>query len=103
MAAYPAPPDPPRKQAIAHAVGFLYMMPLMTISTDLERCDGLGLAELVRRKEVTAEEVLEATLSRIETRNPAINAVVTRMDDQARALIGAGLPAGAFTRARSLS
>src|SRR5262245_23271099 len=97
MAAYPAPPDPPRKQAIAHAVGFLYMMPLMTISTDLERCDGLGLAELVRRKEVTAEEVLEATLARIDARNPAINAVVTRMDDQARALIATGLPTGPFT------
>ncbi len=66
------------------------------LATEFERYDGLGLAELVRKKEVTADEVLAAALDRIETRNPALNAVVTRMDDQARAAIRAGLPDGPF-------
>jgi amidase len=74
-----------------------HMMPAMGTLAEFERYDGLGLAELVRRKEVKPEEVLEAALARIEARNPALNAVVTRMDDQARAAIAAGLPDGPFT------
>jgi amidase len=66
------------------------------LAQEFERYDGLGLAELIRTKEVTVEEVLAATLERIEARNPAINAVVTRMDEQARAAIRAGLPDGPF-------
>ena len=67
------------------------------LTEQFERYDGLGLAELIRTKEVTADEVLAATLERIEARNPAINAVVTRMDEHARAAIRAGLPEGPFT------
>jgi amidase len=66
------------------------------LAQEFERHDGLGLAELIRTKEVTVEEVLAATLERIEARNPAINAVVTRMDEQARAAVRAGLPDGPF-------
>jgi Asp-tRNA(Asn)/Glu-tRNA(Gln) amidotransferase A subunit family amidase len=66
------------------------------LAEEFERYDGLGLAELIRTKEVTADEVLAATLERIDARNPAINAVVTRMDDHARAAIRAGLPDGPF-------
>ena len=66
------------------------------LSEQFERYDGLGLAELIRTKEVTPDEVLAATLERIDARNPAINAVVARMDDQARAAIRAGLPEGPF-------
>src|SRR5690242_5219658 len=61
------------------------------------RYDGLGLAELVRRRAVTAAEVLEAAIARVEASNPVINAVVGRLYDQARAAITAGLPAGLFT------
>jgi amidase len=64
---------------------------------DVERYDGLGLAELVRTREVTPEELLEACLARIDKRNPVVNAIVTRMDDQARAAIRAGVPAGPFS------
>jgi amidase/6-aminohexanoate-cyclic-dimer hydrolase len=64
---------------------------------EFDRYDGLGLAELVRRRAVSAEEILDETLARIEARNPAINAVVTRMDDQARAALRAGLADGPFT------
>ena len=66
------------------------------LAAEFERYDGLGLAELIRTKEVTPEEVLTATLERIDARNSAVNAVVTRMDDQARAAIRAGLPDGPF-------
>lgn len=64
---------------------------------DYERYDGLGLAGLVRAGEVKPEEMLEAAIERIEALNPALNAVVTRLYDQARAALAAGLPAGPFT------
>ena len=66
------------------------------LAEQFERSDGLGLAELIRTKEVTADEVLAETLERIDARNPALNAVVTRMDEHARAAIRAGLPDGPF-------
>jgi amidase len=64
---------------------------------DYERYDGLGLAGLVRGGEVKAEEMLEAAIERVDALNPALNAVVTRLYDQARAALAAGLPAGPFT------
>ncbi|OLD32526.1 MAG: hypothetical protein AUI49_02880 [Candidatus Rokubacteria bacterium 13_1_40CM_2_68_13] len=66
------------------------------MAADFEQHDGLGLAELIRTKELTPDEVLAATLDRIAVRNPVVNAVVTRMDDHARAAIRAGLPDGPF-------
>lgn len=69
----------------------------MTLSQEFERHDGLGLAALVRRREVTPAELLEATLSRIEAWNPSLNAVVHVMADAARRDIDAGLPEGPFT------
>jgi amidase/6-aminohexanoate-cyclic-dimer hydrolase len=69
----------------------------MSIDALLDREDGLGLAELVRRREVSAKELLDAAIARVEARNPAVNAVITRMYDAARAAIGAGLPSGPFT------
>lgn len=59
--------------------------------------DGLGLAELVRRGEVSARELLEEAIRRTEKVDPQINAVVVRHDDHARHQIDAGLPAGPFT------
>ncbi len=66
-------------------------------SEEFARYDGLGLAELVRRREVSAAEMLEAAIGRVEAGNHAVNAVVCRLYDQARAAIAAGLPAGPFT------
>jgi len=66
-------------------------------SEEFARYDGLGLAQLVRRREVTAGEVLEAAIAQVEASNHVINAVVCRLYDQARAAITAGLPAGPFT------
>ncbi|OGL09608.1 MAG: hypothetical protein A3I14_11000 [Candidatus Rokubacteria bacterium RIFCSPLOWO2_02_FULL_73_56] len=69
----------------------------MSWPQDFDQYDGLGLAELVRRRALKAEELLEAAIARVEARNPAVNAVVTRLYDQARAAIAAGLPEGPFT------
>jgi amidase/6-aminohexanoate-cyclic-dimer hydrolase len=59
--------------------------------------DGLGLAGLVRRGEVSAREVLDAAIARVEACNPTLNAVIAPLYDQARAAIAAGLPVGPFT------
>ena len=64
---------------------------------EYEQYDALGLAELVRQRQVTPQELLEAAMARVEARDGTINAVVTKMYDQARAAIAAGLPAGPFT------
>jgi amidase/6-aminohexanoate-cyclic-dimer hydrolase len=69
----------------------------MTLQNSFDKYDGLGLAELIRKKEVSANEVLDVVIARAEERNPKLNAIVTRMYDQARAAIAAGLPAGPFT------
>lgn len=63
---------------------------------EYEDYDGLGLAELVRTRQVSACDLLEAAVSRIEARNPALNAVVHRMDDRARATVASGTPDGPF-------
>ncbi|MCH8154692.1 MAG: amidase [Proteobacteria bacterium] len=64
---------------------------------DYETYDGLGLAELVRAKEVAPTDLLEAAIARVERHNPALNAVVHEMYDAARRAIADGLPEGPFT------
>lgn len=46
--------------------------------------DGLGLAALVRKGDVSAAELAEEAITRIEKHNPAINAVVERLYDVGR-------------------
>lgn len=46
--------------------------------------DGLALASLIRKGEVSREEVFEAAHQRIESHNPAINAVVRTRFERAR-------------------
>ena len=64
---------------------------------EYDSCDGLGLAALIRAGEVSAAEVLDAAIARVDARNPAINAVVMELHDHARHAIAAGLPEGPFT------
>ncbi len=47
--------------------------------------DGLGLAHLVRRGEVSPLELVDEAISRIEKHNPKLNAVIYKAYDQARA------------------
>jgi amidase len=58
--------------------------------------DGLGLAELVRNRDATPTELLEAAIARIERHNPKLNAVVYKAYDEARAVANAPLPDGPF-------
>ena len=63
---------------------------------EYEQYDGLGLAELIRKKEVTPEALCEAAIERIEESNPEINAVITPMFDKARAAAKTIKPEGPF-------
>ncbi|GAB7522884.1 amidase [Paraburkholderia sp. 2C] len=47
--------------------------------------DATGLAELIRTKEISPVEVVQAHLDRIEAINPKVNAIVTVADDALRA------------------
>jgi len=57
----------------------------MALVDELAFCDAIYQADLVRRKELTTEELTEAAIARAERVNPALNAIVTPMFDQARA------------------
>lgn len=64
---------------------------------DYDSYDALELAELVRTKDVTAEELLDEAIARAERLNPKLNAIVYKRYDEARIEIRRGLPAGPFT------
>jgi len=63
---------------------------------DLGAEDATELAALVARGEVSPTELLDAALSAVEERNPAINAVVLIQEGIARKSIADGLPPGPF-------
>ena len=69
----------------------------MSSASQLAGYDGLGLAALVRNRQVTASEVVEAAIARIEQLDPKINALTYRAFDQARATTAGPLPDGPFT------
>lgn len=51
---------------------------------DYVRYDGLGLAELIAKKQVSPSEVLEAAILRAEKLNPELNAIVAPLYDYAQ-------------------
>lgn len=65
--------------------------------TDLGSLDGMAQAELVRSRQVSPRELLDAAIERIEAVNPSVNAVITTTYDEARTVAGAPLPDGPFT------
>jgi amidase len=62
---------------------------------DYSDYDGVGLAELVKKGEVTPAELIEAAIARVERHNGAINALVYQAFDEARASADK-LPDGPF-------
>jgi amidase len=64
--------------------------------TDYPSFDALGLAELVRNGSVTAAELVESAIERIEALNPRLNAVIHRMFERGRRAVHEGLPEGPF-------
>ena len=47
------------------------------------KIDALGIAELVKKREISSKEVCETAIERIEALNPKINAVITKCYDKA--------------------
>ena len=67
----------------------------MTIS-DYSDYDGLGLAGLVTKGDVSPVELVDAAIARIEKHNGVLNAVVHKAYDEARTVAAGDLPAGPF-------
>lgn len=68
----------------------------MIALTDYTAYDGLGLADLVVRKEVTPEELVTTALAAIDKVNPRLNAVLQTLAEQATAEARGDLPQGPF-------
>jgi amidase len=63
---------------------------------EIAKLDATGQAGLVRRGEVSAEELVRAAIERIEKLDPQLNAVIHRHFDRALAEVRTGLPDGPF-------
>lgn len=59
---------------------------------DYARYDAVGLAELIRKREVSPADLLEAAIAEAEKQNPALNAIVFQMYDEARRTVSESLP-----------
>ncbi|MEP7136348.1 MAG: amidase [Chloroflexota bacterium] len=64
--------------------------------SEYSKYDGLGLAELVRKKKMSPGELVEEAITRIETHNPKLNAVVNKLYERARTAAKGKLPEGPF-------
>ncbi len=69
----------------------------MLTFADYRKHDALDLAELVKAKKVTPQELLDAALARSREVNPKINAIVLDHEDVARRQLKDGLPQGPLT------
>ena len=65
-------------------------------SDPLDTHDAMGLADLVRRRQVSPTELLDAAIARAEAVNPRFNFLAQRHYDYGRAAIARGLPQGPF-------
>lgn len=63
---------------------------------EYDKYDGLGLAELVKKKKVSPAELCEEAIARIEKRNPDLNAIIHPMFDIGRKTARGKLPDGPF-------
>jgi amidase len=66
----------------------------MSAFREYDQFDAVGLATLIRKKEISPEELCKEAIYRIDELNPLINAVVTKMYDNASAFMNNGLPDG---------
>ncbi len=64
---------------------------------ELRYLDATAQAELIRKGEVKAIELVDAAIERVERLNPKLNAVVTPMYEQGRQVAKGPLPDGPFT------
>lgn len=66
----------------------------MSIANAYDTHDAVGLAELVRRREVSPSELLEEAIARASRVDPELHAIVIPMTEEARARVAAGVPDG---------
>lgn len=69
---------------------------LSGLAAEYDRYDGLGLAELVAKRQVTPLELLNAVRQRLDAVNSRVNAVAHAFFDKAAAQIKQGLAEGPF-------
>ncbi len=72
------------------------MKACMDRTTEIMDRDATGQAEAVRRKDVSARELVDEAIRRIERLNPQINAVIHESFERARRQADGTLPAGPF-------
>ncbi|MBF0238794.1 MAG: amidase [SAR324 cluster bacterium] len=68
----------------------------MAIFKEYSNYDATGLAELIKKKEVSPAELVETAMYFIEKINPRVNAVVTKIFEQAQKQAKQELPDGPF-------
>jgi len=68
---------------------------MTSTAAEIAMLDATGQAALVREGKVSAAELVEGAIERMERLNPALGAVVTTRYDQARAAVAAS-PSGPF-------
>jgi amidase len=66
------------------------------MSIDFQQHDALGIAELIRRKELSPRDAVMAAIKRIEAVNPRLNAVVHQMFERALSDCEGPIPDGPF-------
>src|SRR5690242_20348184 len=71
--------------AVGAAIPSIPPMTAAPIADDLCYVGAVELASRIRRKDLSARELVAAHLARIEQANPKVNAVVTLVAEQARA------------------
>src|SRR5262245_40864324 len=65
-------------------------------AAEYQQQDGLGLAQLIAKKQITPLELLHAVRARTEAVNPKLNAFCQLFFEKAEAQIKRGLPDGPF-------
>lgn len=73
------------------------LRPALAAAPELAKMDALAQAALVAKGELTALDLVNAAISRIEQVNPQVNAVVLELFDRAREEAAGDLPKGPFT------
>ena len=69
---------------------------LSGLAAEYDKYDGLGLAALIAKKQITPMELLAAVKQRLESVNPKLNATAQVFFDKAENHIKQGLPEGPF-------
>ena len=64
---------------------------------DYANYDAIGLAQLVKKKDISASELLDTAIAHAEKENPAINAIITKLYEFGHEQIAQGLPDGPFS------